>query len=261
MQTDFFTCQTIQVVDNKWKRHLHSPCEHGTAKKAENDKGSSPAWGRHVFTVKFGVDRTRLVRLLLGLDQAVSTHLRANTWSRWCVSEQMGLLRVSKYIHRYNFHWYSLSCCPLLWSAASPGNGHLQKEEETINKSYLWGCSEPQNLSALQRHHPHPHCCKDKQILKNYTPSTPLWLRWEGFIILCILQESSLTHSLIIYRREALAEAWNFSLASCESQQNYCLDWKFSNFTKPHASLRVWHPPWQAMVIKHSPACQMWIWS
>lgn len=57
------------------------------------------------------------------------------------VSERLGLLAVSRYVHRYNFHWYSLSWCPLLWSAASPGSGHLQrkrKRKQQLTKAILW---------------------------------------------------------------------------------------------------------------------------
>lgn len=57
------------------------------------------------------------------------------------VSERLGLLTVSRYVHQYNFHWYSLSWCPLLWSAASPGSGHLQrkrKRKQRLTKAILW---------------------------------------------------------------------------------------------------------------------------
>ena len=76
---------------------------------------------------------------------------RDQTWVS-CIAGGPFTIWATEYVHQYNFHWCSLSCCPLLRSAASPGNDHLQKEKDkkiAINKRRLWGCAELQNVSML----------------------------------------------------------------------------------------------------------------
>lgn len=89
-------------------------------------------------------------------------HQSRGTHTTWYVSEQGGLLTASRYIHRYNSHWCSLSCCLLLRSAVSPGNDHLEWKRKPINKGNLLRCSEPRIERTLHRDHRHPCCFKDR---------------------------------------------------------------------------------------------------
>ena len=110
---------------------------HSSTEDTECHRGVQQPVGRlenrsgHVSTVKF----CRLwsnVNVFASGFGAVSAHQYHGRHTMWNVAGQLGLLTVSKYIHRYNFHWCSRSWYLLLWSVVSPANDHLQRENKTM---------------------------------------------------------------------------------------------------------------------------------
>lgn len=186
--------------------------------------------------------------LLPGLDQPVSTHLRADTRGAMC--------RNTRVYWQFQDTYIDIISIDIVWVVVSfyglqPHPGMIickrkKKKKQQLTRAICQAAQSPTMFSTLQRGIPHPRCFKDKRRIKYYTPTFLLLRQGRVFIILCVLQEISLTYSLIIYRCEALAEVWNFDLESCESQWNdFLISWTGSSTTSLNHmwALRFWRLP------------------